>query len=152
MSKIKIYAKSILIPLITGGLVGIIISNTIDYNLLQKPAFAPPGSIFPIVWTILYILMGISYGILIEKDLLDSKTRKIYYIQLITNALWSIIFFTLKLRFFAFLWIILLDWLVIKMIIEFYEKNKISGLIQIPYLLWSLFATYLNFSVYLLNR
>ncbi len=64
MSKVKIYAKSILIPVIVGGVVGLIISGSIDYNLLEKPAFAPPSIVFPIVWTILYILMGVSYGIL----------------------------------------------------------------------------------------
>ena len=64
MSKFKIYAKSILIPVILGGLVGLIISNSIDYNSLQKPFLSPPSITFPIVWSILYILMGISYGIL----------------------------------------------------------------------------------------
>ncbi len=151
MSKFKIYAKSILIPVIIGGVVGFIISKSIDYNFLQKPFLAPPSIVFPIVWTILYILMGISYGILKDKSLIDSKTKTIYYLQLFVNALWSIIFFTLKLRLFAFIWIILLDILVIVMIINFYKKNKLSGLLQIPYLLWVLFASYLNLFIYLLN-
>lgn len=64
MQKTKIFIKSILIPVIVGGVVGIIISNSIDYNTLQKPLLSPPSILFPIVWTILYILMGISYGIL----------------------------------------------------------------------------------------
>ncbi len=152
MSKFKIYAKAILIPVIIGGLVGLIISGSIDYNSLQKPFLAPPSILFPIAWTILYILMGISYGILEDKSLIDSKTKTIYYLQLFVNALWSIIFFTLKLRLFAFIWIILLDILVIVMIINFYRKNKLSGLLQIPYLLWVLFASYLNLSIYLLNN
>ncbi len=152
MSKFKIYAKSILIPVIVGGIVGIITSNSIQYNSLDKPFLAPPGILFPIVWTILYTLMGISYGRLESKALLDDNSRTIYYLQLFVNALWSIIFFTFKLRFFAFIWIILLDILVILMIINFYKKDKLSGLLQIPYLLWILFATYLNFSIYLLNR
>lgn len=152
MSKFKIYAKSILIPLIIGGLVGWIISGPMDYNELNQPPLAPPGFIFPIVWTILYILMGISYGILETKNLIDSEINSIYYWQLFVNALWSIIFFVLKWRFFAFLWIILLAVLVITMIIRFYEKDKTAGLLQIPYILWVLFATYLNFGTYLLNR
>lgn len=151
MQKLKIYAKSILIPVIIGGIVGLIISKSIDYNSLQKPFLAPPSILFPIMWTILYILMGISYGILKSKGLIDSKTKIIYYLQLFVNAMWSIIFFTFKWRLFAFIWIVLLDILVIIMIIDFYKKNKLSGLLQIPYLLWILFASYLNLSIYLLN-
>lgn len=152
MSKAKIYAKSILISVIVGGVVGLIISGSIDYNALEKPAFAPPSILFPIVWTILYILMGISYGILKEKNLVDSSVDRIYYLQLFVNALWPIIFFTLEWRLFAFIWILLLDILVVIMIFRFYNKNKLAGLLQIPYLLWLLFATYLNLAVYLLNR
>lgn len=152
MSKFKTYAKSILIPVIIGGIVGFIISGSMDYSSLQKPFLAPPSILFPIVWTILYILMGVSYGILLDKSLIDLKTNALYYLQLFVNALWPIIFFVLKWRFFAFLWILFLDILVITMIINFYKKNKLSGLLQIFYLLWSLFASYLNLSIYLLNR
>ena len=91
--KIKIYAKSILIPVIMGGIVGLIISKSIDYSQLKQPPLSPPSIAFPIVWTILYILMGISYGILADKELLDTKTEVIYYNQLIFNGLWPIIFF-----------------------------------------------------------
>lgn len=152
MSKIKIYVKSILIPVIIGGLVGLIISGAIDYNTLQKPFLSPPSILFPIMWTILYILMGVSYGILESKSLNDSKNKIIYYSQLFVNAMWSIFFFLLKWRLFSFIWILLLDLLVIIMILNFYKKNKISGLLQIPYLLWIIFASYLNLSIYLLNR
>lgn len=152
MDIIKTYAKSILIPILVGGVVGIITSRFIDYQNLKQPFLAPPGALFPIVWTILYILMGISYGILKTNNQTDSKTDFIYYTQLAVNALWSIIFFVLKWRFFAILWILLLAVLVVFMIIQFYNKNKIAGLLQIPYLLWVLFASYLNFGVYILNR
>lgn len=152
MKKIKIYAKSILIPVLIGGIVGLIISSAIDYNSLQKPFLAPPSIVFPIVWTILYILMGISYGILKSKGLTDKKIDLIYYIQLAVNAAWSIIFFLLKWRLFAFIWILLLDILVILMIIKFYKKDKTAGLIQIPYILWALFASYLNLAIYILNK
>ena len=152
MSKFKLYAKSILIPVIIGGIVGFIISGFIDYNSIEKPFLAPPSILFPIVWTILYILMGVSYGILEDKSLIDSKTNIIYYLQLFVNALWPIAFFVLKWRFFAFIWIVLLDILVTLMIINFYKKNKLSGLLQIPYLLWSLFASYLNLFIYMLNK
>ena len=152
MSKIKIYAKSILIPVIIGGVIGLIISRSIDYNSLQKPPLSPPSILFPIVWTILYVLMGISYGILDSKSLIELKTKIIYSLQLFVNATWSLIFFTLKWRLFAFIWIIILDVLVIVMIIDFFKKNKTAGLLQSPYLLWIIFASYLNLGVYLLNK
>ena len=151
MNKIGIYIKSILVPIILGGIVGFIISNFIDYNSLQKPPLAPPSILFPIIWTILYILMGVSYGRLKSKGLTDEKTNIIYYVQLAINLSWPIFFFVFKWRLFAFFWIILLDIAVILMIMEFYRKDKVAGLLQIPYLLWSLFATYLNFGIYLLN-
>ena len=152
MSNFKIYAKSIAIPVLIGVVVGILISGSIDYNSLEKPFLSPPSAVFPIVWSILYVLMGISYGILKSKDLIDAKTDFIYYLQLFFNALWPIVFFILKWRLFAAIWIIVLVILVLIMIIKFYSKDKISGLLQIPYLLWTLFATYLNIGIYLLNK
>lgn len=152
MSKFKIYLKSILIPVIIGAVVGILISGSIDYDSLKQPFLSPPSIAFPIVWTILYILMGISYGILMSNSLVDDKINFIYYLQLFFNALWPIAFFILKWRLFAFIWIVILAILVFVMIVKFYNKHKLAGLLQIPYLLWTIFATYLNLSVYLLNR
>ena len=129
MSKFKIYLKSIIIPFIVGGLVGLLISNSIDYNSLQKPFLAPPSILFPIMWTILYILMGVSYGMLQSKMLVDSEINLIYYIQLFVNAFWSIFFFVFKWRLFSFIWILLIDVLVIVMIVKFYKKHKVAGLI-----------------------
>ena len=152
MSKAKVYITSILIPVAIGGIVGLIISSSIDYNSLEMPPLAPTSVAFPIVWTILYILMGVSYGILKTNNQTDEEIDRIYYAQLVVNALWSIFFFTLKWRFFSFIWILLLLVLVIIMVVKFYKRNKLAGLLQIPYLLWTLFATYLNLSIYLLNR
>ena len=160
--KIKIYIKSIIIPVIVGGLVGVLISKFIDYNTIHKPPLSPSSIAFPIAWTILYILMGISYGILKNQyinnlSILNNKegkllsTKQLYYVQLAVNTLWSIIFFIFKWRLFAFIWILLLIILVILMIIDFYKKNKLAGLLQIPYLLWLIFAAYLNLGVYILN-
>ena len=138
-------------PLLIGGIVGFLISGNIDYNSLVKPPLAPPKILFPIVWSIIYLFMGISYFILKRKgDNLEFES-KIYYIQLFVNALWSIIFFLLKWRFVAILWIILLDSLVISIIYLFYKKVKISGYLNILYLVWVLFATYLTIGIYILN-
>ena len=152
MSQLKIYIKSILVPVAVGLIVGTITSSSIEYNTLIKPVLAPPSILFPIVWTILYILMGISYGILVSKSLVNSEIKFIYYLQLFVNAMWSIIFFTFEWRLFAFIWLLILILLIFIMIIKFYNKDKVAGLLQIPYLLWALFASYLNLSIYLLNR
>ena len=152
MKNLKIFIKSILIPVGVGLIIGAITSSSIEYNSFNKPSFSPPSILFPIVWTILYVLMGVSYGILESKGLLTPKGKILYYLQLFVNAMWSIIFFSLEWRLFAFIWIILLLILVIKMTIEFYNQDKIAGLLQIPYILWLIFASILNFSIYLLNR
>lgn len=152
MKKFWLYLKSILFPVIVGGIVGLIISNFMDYNLLEKPPLAPPSILFPIMWTILYILMGISYGIIKEKSKLTLDIKFIYYLQLFVNALWSIFFFVFKIRLFSFFWIILLALLIFIMIVKFYQKNKLSGLLQIPYFIWVLFASYLNLAFYILNK
>lgn len=151
MNRFIIYLKNIVIALAVGGIIGFIISDFIDYSELIKPPLAPPGYVFGIVWSILYILMGISYSILEVNNELDEKTKKVYYIQLFVNALWSIIFFVFKLRFVSIAWIILLIILIIEIIKLFYNKNKVSAYLQIPYLIWIIFATYLNMGVYILN-
>lgn len=137
--------KNILIPVIMGGIIGLIINPFMNYQDLNKPPLSPPGIIFPIVWTILYIIMGYSF----YKQ--DEQNKTIYYTQLVVNGLWSIFFFVFKWYLFSFIWIILLIILVIIMIKEFYKVNKLSGLINIPYLIWLIFAAYLSFGVYLLN-
>ena len=151
MSKFKLYAKSILFPVVLGGLVGLIISGSMDYGSLNKPPLSPPAILFPIVWTILYILMGVSYGILKDKSLVDESINQIYITQLIVNLLWSIFFFVFKWRLFSFFWILLLVFLVAIMIYQFYKKDRVAGLLQVSYLLWTIFATYLTLGVYLLN-
>jgi len=147
---------NLFLPLISGSIIGFLISNYIDYNILVKPPLAPPKILFPIAWTIIYILMGISYYLYKkdkeeEEEEQDKKIKIIYYLQLFVNLAWSIIFFILKNRLLAVLWIIILDLLVIYLIYLFYSKKKISAYLNIPYLLWILFATYLTIGIYLLN-
>ena len=152
MSKEEII--SLLIPLVGGFLSGLVsMGGMKEFNSLIKPILSPPGFIFPIVWTILYVLMGIgSYLVYNENDYLSSYSLKIYAINLFVNFLWSPIFFGLNLRLFALIWIILLVFIVIYMIYSFYKVNKKAAYLQIPYLVWCLFATYLNLAFYLLNR
>ena len=145
---------SLLIPLVGGFISGLIsMGGMKEFNLLNKPLLAPPGFVFPIVWTILYVLMGISsYLIYSENDYHSNCCIKIYAINLFVNFLWSPIFFGLNLRLFALIWIVILDLVVGYMIFCFYKVNKKAAYLQIPYLVWVLFATYLNLAFYLLNR
>lgn len=142
----------LLFPLLIGGLVGLLIKSHIDYTSLALPPLAPPSIVFPIAWTILYFLMGISYLILNNKYKNDITYESIiYYIQLFLNAIWSILFFILKWRLVSLLWILLLDGFVIYMIYLFARKNKLSAYLNLPYIIWLLFATYLNLGILILN-
>ena len=140
----------IFFPLLVGTIVGFAISGSIEYNMLNKPPLSPPSILFPIVWSILYLLMGISYY-LFKRNNNDNTISFIYYLQLFVNAMWSIIFFLWELRFLAIIWILLLDVLVILLIYLFFQKSKISSYLNIPYLIWLLFATYLTIGIYILN-
>lgn len=137
---------SCLIPLSLGLLVSFFL-NTNLYEQLIKPEFSPPRIIFPIVWSIIYILLGIS-------NYLTNKNKEaniIYYISLAINLIWPIIFFNYKEYLIALIWIILLLIFVIIMTIKYFKINKLSGLLQIPYILWILYATYLNYNIFILN-
>jgi tryptophan-rich sensory protein len=116
-----------------------------EYAMLSMPNLTPPAWLFPVVWTILFILMGIGVARVYIKT---GTIPGIYILQLIFNFFWPIIFFNLGAYFFAFIWLIALLGLVIIMTIQFYRVDKLAGLIQIPYILWLIFAGYLNFMVY----
>lgn len=138
-------------PLFLGGIVAFIIQNHIDYASLVKPFLAPPKLLFPIAWTIIYLLMGTSYYLYKKEFEENGRIDGIYYLQLVVNLLWSILFFLWKARFFAILWILLLDVLVLLLLSLFWSKKKISALLNIPYLFWILFATYLTIGIFILN-
>lgn len=132
------YKKLILyiaIPLLLGGIVGFITSKeSMNYNGIVD------GWVFPIVWSILYILMGISSYIVRD----NKELMSIYKVNLVINLLWPIIFFTFNFKIFGFFWILLLILVVGYMMYKFYNKNKISAYLLIPYLLWLIFASILN--------
>lgn len=146
------FKKFILIVLVTfliGGFFALFVDMNI-YDDVIMPKFAPPKIVFPIVWSVLYLLMSISLYIVTEKSN-DLSNTKIYFAQLLVNSLWTLIFFGLRWFLLGWIWIILLIVLVVIMIIKFYKVNKIAGLIQIPYVIWLCIAFYLNFSIFLLN-
>ena len=154
--KIKPYVISILIALAVGGLSALLTKGNMDiYSQIQKPKLAPPGFIFPIVWSILFTLMGISSAIVYVKASKEATIQKtglgVYALQLVVNFFWSILFFNFQAFLFSFLWLILLWILIVIMIVRFYKISHLAAYLQIPYLIWVTFAGYLNLMIYLLN-
>ena len=137
----------VILPLV----LGIIVSAFVDFNIygsLNKPDLAPPAVVFPIAWTILYVLMGVS---LYMNRNNKKKNMVTFFIQLMLNYLWVFIFFGMQSWLGGFIVIILLDVMILYTILEFYKENKLSAYMMIPYLLWCIFASYLNFQIFLLN-
>ena len=143
----------ILITFIVGSFFSLFTMNNMDtFKELEKPINVP-GILFPIVWSILYLLMSISCYIITEKDNPNkNKALTIYAVQLVINSLWSLIFFGFGAYLISFIWLLILLASIIWMIIEFYKIDKKVALLQIPYLLWVIFAGYLNLGIYILNR
>ena len=143
-----------MLPLIVGGLSGYFTASNIAtwYVTLNKPFFNPPNYLFGPVWTVLYLMMGISLGMIINaKHSNKNKSLIIFSIQLVLNFFWSVIFFSLQSPGWAAIEIIAMWLSIIYMIRNFYKINKWSGWLQIPYLLWVTFASVLNISIYVLN-
>ena len=152
MIKWKNLIISILIPNVLGFLGSLIGNVQNGFEGITKPSFTPPALVFPIAWTILYILMGISTYIIYESNSKEkTKSLVIYGIQLILNASWTFFFFNLNWFFFSFILVIIILILVIIMIYKFYNINKTAAYLQLPYVLWLIFAAILSYNVYLLN-
>lgn len=148
--------KSIAFPLLVGITASLFTQDAMrTFDMLNKPPLSPPPALFPIVWTILYILMGIS-SYLIQTSDSDAKdiarAQSIYQYQLVVNFLWPVFFFNFQWYLFSFFWLLLLWALVALMIKQFYAISKIAALLNIPYLLWLTFAAYLNLGIWWLNR
>lgn len=135
-----------------GIVVGLLTSGREVYDSLIKPPLSPPAVLFPIVWSILYTLMAISASLILSsKSAKTESAIKVYYVQLIVNFIWPILFFNFGFLTLSFVWILLLIALVGVMIYQFYGINKTAALLQIPYFLWLLFAAYLNLGFVILN-
>ncbi len=153
MIKLKPFIISLLITLGGGGLVAFLTRDSMDiYSNIKQPTLAPPAVIFPIVWTILYILLGVSaYMIYESKSPLKNKALTVYGVQLLLNFIWPFIFFGANMFLLAFVVLMILWALSMWMIVLFYQIKPIAAYLQIPYILWLTFAAYLNLSIYLLN-
>lgn len=147
----KFLKKNIIIiglTLLLPGIVAFLIRDSFStYKDLVQPMFAPPSYLFPVAWTILYILMSIAAIFVKDND----KCLKIYYIQLLLNIIWTPIFFSFSNYLLALIDLIFLLLLVIYMTYLFYKENSKTIYLLIPYVLWLLFAGYLNLFIYLYN-
>lgn len=150
MKKFKKIAMYILTPLIV-GFIGYMLGGKPEiYSSINKPYFAPPRFLFPIFWTIIYVLLGIG-AYIISNYKNNKKALTVYYIGLFVNSLWSLFFFRLNLFLFSALWILLLLFIIAYMFTLFIKFNKTAAYLQIPYILWLIFAFILNYSIYILN-
>lgn len=150
----KTYAFWIFLTEAVGALSGWLTSGAMKDYAAIRPSFSPPGFVFPIVWTILFALMGVGAA---RIDLSDpSKARscglKIYFVQLLVNFFWGPIFFQMQAYGFALIWLCILWILILWMILTFRKVDKTAARLQISYLLWVTFAGYLNAAVWFLNR
>ena len=150
------YVISSAVALLVGGISALFTMGNMDlFESVNKPPLSPPAALFPVVWTILYTLMGLSSAYVYANRKRNPKAASsglvIYFLNLIVNFFWSIIFFNLREYLFAFVWLMILWIIILFMIIEFYKVSKGAALLQIPYLLWVTFAGYLTFMIYLLN-
>ena len=152
----KPYAFWIIITELIGGIAALLIRNDTELyrTAVEKPPLAPPGFIFPIVWTILYAVMAIGMARITIRATPNEKKMctGIYLAQLTFNFFWSILFFKARLFDVAFFWLLALWALILWMIVRFSRTDQPAGLMQIPYLAWVAFAGYLNLGVWLLNR
>ena len=154
-TKIKPYVGFSALALLAGGLSGILTQGEMEaFSALRQPPLSPPGWVFPAAWTVLYLLMGIGMEIVWRKS--DGGIRRraviIWGVQLAANFLWPLLFFLWQLRLLSLVWLVVLLILVANMTSEFEKTSVTAARLQIPYLLWLLFAAYLNLGVWILNR
>lgn len=147
---------AIIIPLFIGGLSAFLTRDNMNiYDEINTPPLSPPGILFPVVWTVLYILMGVSSGLIWQKRGENKEKAEnallIYAVSLVFNFIWSILFFNFRLFLLSFIWLVVLLILIILTVVKYKKILPLAAFLQIPYILWVSFAGYLNFGIYLLN-
>lgn len=143
---------AIAIPLAVGGASAFLTMNGMKaFENVNKPPLSPPEWLFPVVWSILYVLMGIASYIIVMSGQENTKALRLYGIQLVFNFFWSIFFFNKQWYLFSFSWLAALWILIFFTIREFMDISRPAGALLIPYLIWVTFAGYLNFAIYLIN-
>ena len=152
----RIYAKKLLIaitlPLLIGGSAGWLIRDGVQaYSALQKPALSPPAILFPIVWIILYLMMGVASYLVWAEGKRPRPALIVYAAQLFFNFIWPLLFFNAQAYGLSFFWLVALLLLAAATTVLFFRQNRTAGVLMLPYLVWLTFAAYLNYNVWMLN-
>ena len=146
----------IAIPLAVGGFSAWLTRGSMEtFAGLNKPPLSPPGWLFPVVWTLLFVLMGVASWLVLQSKAPRQEIEqalRLYGVQLGVNFFWSIFFFNLSLYLFSFIWLIFLLVLILATAVRFYGISRLAGVLLVPYLLWVAFAGYLNLGIYLLHE
>lgn len=146
---------SLAIPLAVGGVSALLTRGGMEtFNMIEKPPLSPPGWLFPVVWTILYLLMGYASYRVLQSDAPQSEitqAQTAYGIQLVLNFFWSIWFFNFGLYWFSFVWLVALWVAILVTLVRFWRIDRVSGYLLLPYLAWVTFAGYLNLGIAMLN-
>ena len=150
------YSVGIALPLVVGAISAFLTIESMDiYSIIKTPPLSPPPFIFPIIWTVLFILMGISSTtVFLNRERNSEAARQglcAYFTSLVLNFGWSLIFFNVGAFLFAFFWLLMLLYFVIRTVIFYFKVDLFSAVLQIPYVLWIIFAGYLNIMIYILN-
>lgn len=153
----RIYIISVAISLGVGIVSALLTRGNMNiYEEVSTPPLSPPSFLFPVVWTVLFVLMGISVAMVLTTGTSPLVKRKnalsVYGMSLFFNFFWSIIFFNLRAFLLAFVWLLVLLALIILTIVKYYRINKTAAYLQIPYTVWVTFAGYLNFGIWILNK
>ena len=153
LKKIGKIALFIAIPLIVGGISALITMNQMElFETVAKPPLAPPRWLFPVAWTILYILMGIASYLLYIADTEEGREALVLYgVQLFFNFFWSIIFFNLEAYWFALIWLFIMWIIILLLLIKSRKVDERAFWLLLPYFIWTTFAFYLNFGIAVLN-
>lgn len=152
----KVLVKCIAVPLLVGAVSGFLARGGVEkFSTLNKPPLSLPVWLFPIAWTILYVLMGVAEYLAVTSKAEPQHTAEavtIYELQLFANFLWPVFFFVFEWGLFAFAWLILLWLLIAAAVVLFCNIKRAAGILMLPCLLWTTYAGYLNLSIYILNR
>ena len=153
MKKAKPYVLSILLALTVGGLSALATANNMNiYDKITMPPLSPPGWLFPVVWTILFVLMGVSAAIIFVSDSAQKESALfVYVVSLVLNFTWSILFFNMQAFILSFVVLVALWVSIIITIVKYFTIDKTAAWLQLPYLIWVTFAGYLNAAIVLLN-
>lgn len=147
------YVVSVLIALGIGGLSSYLTKNSMPiYSAINRPAFSPPPELFPIVWTVLFVLMGVAAAVVWCSNGRRIDSALIFYgFQLVFNFCWTLIFFNFRAYFAAFIWLLILLVLIGITMVKFFRINKLAGWLLVPYFAWVSYAGYLNYMIWMLN-